>query len=171
MFLLYRFFSYLIGKEEKMYILLFLLWVALNGRITLEITIFGLVIAGVIYWFMCKFLEYNPKKDKVLLKNGLRSIKYLCVLIIEIIKASLDVLKLIFARKIQIEPQIVIFEAPFKNEFLLMLLANSITLTPGTITVNVEGSTFYVHALDYTLAQGLGNSIFVKLLKEMEDNI
>ena len=52
-----------------MYILLFLLWVALNGKITFEIALFGLGIAGFCYWFMCKFLEYSPQKDVIFLKN------------------------------------------------------------------------------------------------------
>ena len=49
-----------------------------------------------------------------------------------------------------------------------MLLANSITLTPGTITVSVEGDRFCVHYLDKELADGVEDSVFVELLKEME---
>ena len=50
-----------------------------------------------------------------------------------------------------------------------MLLANSITLTPGTITVSVEGNRFCVHCLDWELADGVEDSVFVELLKEMEE--
>ena len=49
-----------------------------------------------------------------------------------------------------------------------MVLANSITLTPGTITVGLEGQEFYVHCLDKELAEGMENSIFVELLEKME---
>ena len=49
-----------------------------------------------------------------------------------------------------------------------MLLANSITLTPGTITVSVEGDHFFVHCLDRELAEGMEESVFVELLKQME---
>ena len=48
------------------------------------------------------------------------------------------------------------------------MLANSITLTPGTITVSVEGDKFLVHCLDKELAAGLEDSVFVELLEEME---
>ena len=50
-----------------------------------------------------------------------------------------------------------------------MLLANSITLTPGTITVSVEDDRFCVHCLDKELAEGMEDSVFVKLLEEMEE--
>lgn len=49
-----------------------------------------------------------------------------------------------------------------------VILANSITLTPGTITVSVEGDVFCVHCLDKELAEGIENSVFVQLLERME---
>lgn len=49
-----------------------------------------------------------------------------------------------------------------------MMLADSITLTPGTITVSVENDRFCVHCLDRELAEGMEDSVFVGLLLEME---
>lgn len=154
-----------------MFILLFLLWLALNGRVTQEIVVLGLAISGIVYYFMCKFLDYSPKGDVNMVKNALKTIKYIFVLLCEMIKSSFLVLKFVFAKDIEIQPQIVFFKVPLKNEFLKTILANSITLTPGTITLNVEEDVFCVHALDYTLAQGIENLVFIKLLQEMEDNL
>lgn len=151
-----------------MYILLFLLWVILNARITAEIVAFGLVISGAIYWFMCRYLEYSPKNDIIFLKNLPRAFVYLGVLFVEIIKSSLIAMKFVYSKKMDIQPQIVFFDVPLKSEFLRTILANSITITPGTITVNVEDNHFCVHALDYSIAQGVENSVFLKLLMEME---
>ena len=47
-------------------------------------------------------------------------------------------------------------------------LANAITLTPGTITVLLEDSEYVVHCLDESLAEGMDDSVFVKLLTELE---
>lgn len=152
-----------------MYLLLFLLWVILNGRFDLEIILFGIAISTAVTFFMTKCLEYSPKEEKKLFKNTLRILMYIIVLIVEIIKSSLLVLKFILSKEVDIQPQIVFFKTPLKSEFLKTVLANSITLTPGTITLNVEGDVFCVHALDYTLADGFENSVFVKLLKEIED--
>ncbi|MBQ3588121.1 MAG: Na+/H+ antiporter subunit E [Oscillospiraceae bacterium] len=151
-----------------MYILLFMLWMILNARITAETVAFGLVICGAIYWFMCRFLEYSPKNDIIFLKNLPRAIVYLAVLFVEIIKSSLIAMKFVYSKKLDIQPQIVFFDVPLKSEFLRTILANSITITPGTITVNVEDNHFCVHALDYSIAKGVEDSVFLKLLMEME---
>ena len=137
-----------------MYILLFLLWIVLNARITAEIIAFGLVISGAIYWFMCRYLEYSPKNDIIFLKNLPRAIVYLAVLFVEIIKSSLIAMKFVYSKKMDIQPQIVFFDVPLKSEFLRTILANSITITPGTITVNVDDNHFCVHALDYSIEIG-----------------
>lgn len=153
-----------------MYILLFLLWVALNGKFTAEIAAFGIFISGAVYWFMCKNLEYNPKNDMLLLKNLPRAVAYIAVLFVEIIKSSLIAMKFVYAKKVDIQPQIVFFDVPLKSEFLRTVLANSITITPGTITINVEENHFCVHALDYSIAQGIEDSVFLKLLMKMEES-
>lgn len=163
--------GFLICKKGEIgvYILLFLLWVILNGKFTLEIAIFGIVIVTAIYIFMIKCLEYSPSGDLSFLKNGFRVIVYVFVLFWEIIKATIEVVKFVFSPNIEISPQIVFFRVPLKSEFLKSILANSITITPGTITVNVEDDIFCVHAIDYTLAQDMENMIFIKLLKAMEE--
>lgn len=67
-----------------------------------------------------------------------------------------------------VEPALIEFETHFKNDISRFLLANSITLTPGTITVAVKGDWFIVHCLDRTLAEGIESSVFVKLLEKIE---
>ena len=153
-----------------MYILLFLFWIILNGKITAEIVAFGLVLTTAIFWFMCKFLEYSPKYEIFVLKNFIWIIAYFFVLLIEMVKSAITVYKKVYSHKIEIQPQMVFFDVDIKSEFLRFVLANSITLTPGTITVDVDDNHFCVHALDYTVAEGIENSTFIKILKKMEDN-
>ncbi len=153
-----------------MYLLLLLLWIILNGKLTVEIFCFGVVIAGGIYWFMCKFLEYSPRNDVVILKNSWNILSYIAVLFVEVVRSGIAVLRFVLSPRIEIQPQIVVFRVPLQNDFLKTVLANSITLTPGTITVNVDGDRFYVHALDYTLAEGIEDSIFQRILLKIEEN-
>ncbi len=152
----------------SVYLLLFLLWIALNGRITIEIICFGIAISSAIYLFMIKYLEYSPNNDFRFLRNFLRAIQYIFVLAVEIVKSSLMVMKFIFAKDFEIQPQIVFYKIPLKNDFLKTILANSITLTPGTITVDITDDVFCIHTMDYTLLEDFENSIFIRLLKEME---
>ena len=153
-----------------MYILLLVFWIILNGKITLEILLIGAVFAAAIFWFMCKFLEYSPKYEICVAKNILWILTYFVVLLIEIFKSAITVYKLVYSRKIEIQPQMVFFNVDIKSEFLRFVLANSITLTPGTITVDVDENHFCVHALDYTIAEGIESSVFIKILKIMEAN-
>ena len=153
-----------------MYILLLLFWIILNGKITAEILILGVVFATAIFWFMCKFLDYSPKNELLVARNIFWILAYIVVLVIEIFKAAITVYKKVYSRKIDIQPQMVFFDVDIKSEFLRFVLANSITITPGTITVDVDENHFCVHALDYTLAEGIEDSVFIKMLKIMEGN-
>ena len=69
-----------------MYLLYFVLWLVFNGNVTLEICIFGVVIAAAVFAFTCKFMDYGIAKEISLYKNFFRLLRYVFVLIIEIIK-------------------------------------------------------------------------------------
>ena len=154
-----------------MYLLFFSIWVILNGRITLEVVLFGIAVATLMFAFICKFMGYSIKKEIWLFKNFFLLLWYVLVLIVEILKANFAVIKLIFSVKYQIEPALVTFKSPLKTGFANFLLANSITLTPGTITVSAENGEFMVHCLDKDLAIGMDESIFVHLLKKLEKGV
>ncbi len=151
-----------------MYVIFFLLWIIFNGRVTTEIVIFGLVIAAALYGFICRFMDFSPRRELEYLKKGGYLLQYLYHLIKEIIIANFATTKLICATGRVVEPALIEFETHFKNDTSRFLLANSITLTPGTITVAVEGDRFIVHCLDRTLAEGIESSVFVKLLEKIE---
>lgn len=152
-----------------MFILIILLWILFNGQLTLEIFLFGLIFAIAIYAFLCKFFNFSIKKDIGFLKKTAYIIEYLLVLFVEIVKANIVAAKLILSSKYEVEPVVVKFKSNLKSETARVILANSITLTPGTITVRLQYDEFTVHCLDKTLAAGLNDSIFVKLLERMEN--
>ena len=154
-----------------MYILFFLLWVLFNGQVTLEIVLFGIVIAGAVYAFCCKFLDYSPGKDWMILKKSGYILAYLGVLIWEIIKSNAATLKLIVSPHTRVHPVIVRFRADLRTRTARVLLANSITLTPGTITVALEDNEYTVHCLDRRFGEGLADSSFVRLLHKIEGQV
>ena len=118
-----------------MYFIFLALWIIFNGKFTLEILLFGIVIASVIYWFMCRFIDFSIQKDLLLWKRGLLLLRYFGILILEIIKANVTTMKLLFSEKYEIEPVLITFQTTLETRMARVLLANSITLTPGTITV------------------------------------
>lgn len=151
-----------------MYIIFFLIWIIFNGQFTLEIAVFGLVIAGLIYAFICKFMGYKPKYDLILCKKLGLILYFLFTLIKEILKANGAVFKMIYSAKYELEPVIVCFKTDLHSTFARVLLANSITLTPGTITVSLKDNEYTVHCLDKELARGIDSSVFVQLLTKIE---
>lgn len=152
-----------------MYLLLLLLWFIFNGRVTLEVTLFGVGICGWLYWFISKHMGYSFQKELTLVKKVPLYLKYAVVLLWEIIKANLAVIRIVLSPKLEIEPVLVKFTTDLKSETSQVTLANSITLTPGTYTAGLENGEFLVQALDKSFAEGLDDSVFVKQLRKLEE--
>ena len=154
-----------------MYVLFFLAWIIFNGNITLEIVIFGIVIAAVMFVFMCKFMDYSVKKELNVYKKSIWFLAYVVLLLREIIKANLAIIPKILTVEEEMEPCLVTFKTSLKSDFTRMLLANSITLTPGTITVSLKGDEYTIHCLDESLSEGLENSDFEKALMKLDEEV
>ncbi len=152
-------------------VLFFLFWIILNGRVTVEIVVFGIVISLFLYVFSWKFLGYNSFHRLGVYRNSFIIIIYLFALIKEVFVSTIRMAGLVFNMRDIPEPVIVHFTTPIKNEFLQVILANSISLTPGTITVRLRDGEYQVHCYDKTMAKGLDDSVFVHLLSKMEEYI
>ena len=148
----------------------FLLWIIFNGRITVEIAAIGALISIMLDLFVRKVLKLNLTASNLFrfIKIFPDIILYMIILLIEIVRANFSIIKLVLAPQIEVEPCLVRFKTPLKTEAARVALANSITLTPGTITVSLEGSELLVHALNREIAKGLESSIFERLLSRME---
>lgn len=131
----------------------------------------GILIVSAVYFLMCRYLDYSPSSERYLIQNVGWVLWYVAVLWYEVMKAGTAILKFVTMPQIEIQPQLLVFPVPLKNEFLKTILANSITLTPGTITLSIEEDLFYVHAFDYTLAEGLENCTFIRILQRIEQSM
>ena len=151
-----------------MFIVYFLLWIVFNERLTVEVALLGAAVSALVYWFTVKFMDYSPKKEWRAIRKTGRALKYAANLLFEIIKANFGVMRFIISPKYEVEPQLVYIKTKLKKDVSRTILANSITLTPGTITVSAEDDLMCVHCLDKTLSEGLEDSDFEKKLLEME---
>ena len=148
-----------------MLILLLLLWLLLWGRITAEIVLFGLVISGAIYAFAVRALGYPWRRELYALRALPHLLRYGLNLLWATLKAAALVAKLALTPRAQPEPVLVEFRSGLPGEWRNVVLANSITLTPGTITVFQEQDHFVVHALRREYAEGIADCSFVRLLR------
>ncbi|MBL24169.1 MAG: cation transporter [Rhodospirillaceae bacterium] len=95
---------------------------------------------------------------------GWRAVAYWPWLLWEILKANLDVAKIIISPRMNIQPHIFVVNASQSSELGHVIYANSITLTPGTVTVDVEDGVMSVHALTQDAADGVKTG-------EMDDKV
>lgn len=150
------------------FILLVLFWIILNGSITSEILIFGVIFSGLVTFFSYKILRITPRLEKkAFLKLGL-IIKYFIILIIEIFKANIDIIKLVLSKNPKISPTLKTIKVDLNSRISLVALANSITLTPGTITVSMNKNELLIHAITEENLIDMEESIFVTQLRKME---
>lgn len=153
-----------------LFVLLLLLWIIFNGRITVEVLIIGALLSLAVTLFCNKYFYKEDRSDKHYIRNTLLLVQYMGILIIEIIKANIATIGILMKKEIVINPCFCHFKTNLKNPLHRILLANSITLTPGTITVDLdEKGNYTVHCLTKEFADGINESIFVKMLTKMEE--
>lgn len=152
-----------------MFLLLLLIWFIFNGRITWELTILGAILCAGIYFFMCRFMDFSLKKDASLLRRSVFFLHYTGILVAEIIKSNIAVMRLTLTDREIVEPVIIEHHTRLRTKLGKVILANSITLTPGTITISLEGDQLLIHCLDKSMAEGMEDLIFEKLLEKMEN--
>jgi multicomponent Na+:H+ antiporter subunit E len=132
------------------FVIMFGIWVLLSGKFDAFHLSLGLISCGIVAYLSSDLL-LGSSKPKGLLSQWARFAKYIPWLMVQIIKANLHVTYLVFHPRMMelIDPQIVKFGSILESDLGLVTFANSITLTPGTITVcvTVDGD-FKVHAID-----------------------
>ena len=149
-----------------MFIALLVLWLVFGG-VSPTSFVLGAAVSALITAFAVKFMGYSSARTLAGLRKTGRALAYALLLIKEIVLANLAVIKLIY-RAAEPQPVLVRFNAGMKTDAARVLLANSITLTPGTITVELEGDGLWVHALDRSLAEGIEDCAFAVKARELE---
>ncbi len=151
-----------------MFWFLLVLWLILNGRLSVEVIALGILISAAICFFAAKYMDYSFKMEARILMRVPGFIRYCFLLLFEIIKANLDVMRLILSPRLEPEPQLIRVHIPLKTGLGRVILANSITLTPGTITVSLKDDVYTIHCLDRELGEGIEDSSFVRRLTRLE---
>ncbi|MCL2006523.1 MAG: Na+/H+ antiporter subunit E [Treponema sp.] len=152
-----------------MFVIYLIIWLIISMRLSIEVVTAGAIISIAVYWFARSHLRYRSDFDLKMLRNTLRGIKYAFILVKETAKANISVFRIVFSKDIEVEPRLVYFRTYLKTNTARVVLANSITLTPGTITVALNDNLFCVYCLDSKIAEGVDDSIFSRKLREFEE--
>lgn len=124
---------------------LFGFWLALSGHYTPLLLSFGVGSCVLVVYLALRMDVVD--KEGVPLQIAVRFLLYVPWLMKEVFVANLEVAKVILDPKMPISPRMVVFHGSQKTDLGRVIYANSITLTPGTITTGVEGQEFQIHAL------------------------
>jgi multicomponent Na+:H+ antiporter subunit E len=133
----------MLKKFFEFFLILFL-WIALVWSVELPDIITGVIVSLLIVWLFSDIFPAELTK----LMNPVRifwSILYIPVFLWHVIKSNFDVAYRVFHPEIPIHPGIVKVKSTLKNELARTFLANSITLTPGTLTIDFIDDNIYVH--------------------------
>ncbi len=122
---------------------LFLFWIVLSGKFDWFHLGLG-VFSTAIVVFATRPLRGHKKGG---MGDALAWPGYLLWLTWQIVISAVQVAKIVLQPRMPIDPKLVRFKRPLPNAFAHMTLANSITLTPGTVTVGLEGDEYEIHAL------------------------
>lgn len=126
------------------FILSLVFWLLLTFRISVQNVIVGSIASLICTLIFARYFFENTGK----LINPRRwfwFLVYLAVFIWSCIKANFDVAYRVLHPRMPIKPGIVKVRTTLKSDFARMLLANSITMTPGTLTVDIIGDDYYIH--------------------------
>lgn len=129
------------------WLFLFIVWLAFTSTFQAQEVWVGLGTSLLISLFTSRF--FNCCTMNILLPVSLfYSIVYVFVFLIELVKSNFDVARRVLTPSLPINPGIVTFKTKLKSDFAKMMLANSITLTPGTLSVDLIDDTYYIHWID-----------------------
>ena len=143
------------------------LWILLSGKFDAFHLGLGVISSAIVAFFSGDLL-FEPHKITGFPGSWIRFIRYIPWLIYQIFLANLHVLYLTFHPRMMdlIDPRIFKFKSRLRKDFSLVTFANSITLTPGTITVYVSmDGDFSVHAIDKKSSEELPGEMEARIAK------
>ncbi len=149
-------------------VVLFVFWVAVSGTLDWPQLVVGLAAASFVTYFNRSMLITLEDRPPVRLKTLVWLLGYFFKLISDIFIANFQVAWLVLHPKMPIEPNMVELEVDIDKQASRVLLGNSITLTPGTLTVLSEGNKYLVHALTRHNGEALKTWPLIDRLKQME---
>jgi len=146
------------GLKNFLYLFFFLIiiWLTLTTTFQWQELCVGIFTSLVLALFLNKnYIELGL--PSLTIKKIAFIIVYIIVLFIEIIKANFDVAYRVIHPKMPIKPGVVVIKTALKQDIAKLILANSITLTPGTFTLDIEGDKLLIHWI-YVRSEGIEES-------------
>jgi len=132
-----------------------IIWLFVVGQMTLYVLLLGLLCSFAVAW-----VDLHRSAPRGRPFPWVQLFLYVPWLVVQVVKSGLHMTRLILHPKLPIDPQIIPYKPRLRDPAGLVLLGNSITLTPGTITAEITPDQLLVHAIDSGSAEDIVNGTF-----------
>lgn len=149
-------------------LVLFGLWLLLSGFFTAFLLALGVLSCALVLWLAVRMRVLDIEGQPLHL-SILPCIAYIPWLIKEIAKANIDVARCILSPSLPIKPRIIVVPSTQRSAMTRSIYANSITLTPGTVSIDVSDDAITVHALTRAGAEELARGDMGARVTALED--
>ena len=136
-----------IKNQLAIFFVLMIIWILINNSLDLEILGVGFILSlslAVIFGRRTNVLDEFKFTPKAFFYTGV----YLLVFFWDLVKSNIHVALIVLKPSLPINPGIVKTKTVLKSKMARLILTNSITLTPGTLTVDIEDDILYIHWID-----------------------
>ncbi|MDR4495493.1 MAG: Na+/H+ antiporter subunit E [Nitrospirales bacterium] len=141
---------------------LFGVWLVLSGRYDLFHVVIGFMVACGVAWLNTGFAHSAFHQFP-----WVRAVLYVPWLFLRVVQSSLHLTKLILSPSLPIRPKLIFYRSHLRHQGAMVMLGNSVTLTPGTITVEVNGSHLLVHTIDEEAGEDLTSGRMEKKIAQV----
>jgi multicomponent Na+:H+ antiporter subunit E len=156
------------SRSISLFISLCLFWLLLSGHFTVFLLAAGIGSAAAVVWFARRMDVVDQEGHPV--HAGSLVLIYWPWLFKEIVKSAWTVTTIILHPKLPISPTLVRFRPTQRGDVALVIHANSITLTPGTITIEATAQEFLVHGITRESAAAVIDSEMDRRISRVEDS-
>ena len=151
--------------------ILFGLWLLLSGHYVPLLLTVGLLSVGLAVFIAVRMDVIDHETVRHMVRYHLLGFRYWPWLAAEVVKANLDVARRVVSRGPDISPRLVRLKVSQKSDLAKVIYANSITLTPGTVTVDIDEDEFVVHALTREAAEALQGGEMDRRVHDLERGV
>jgi len=163
-----------VKKAAVVSVLLFAAWLVWSGGYSIPgshhfhalVLALGVLSCGVVLYLHMRMEREHDDRTSYLRALGL--LTYLPWLIWQIVIANYQVIRIILDPSLPIQPQLVVIRGRLRTDFGWTVLANSITLTPGTLTLDVRNGALLIHALTDAHAEDIASGVFAERVARFE---
>jgi len=153
------------------FLMLAMVWLLWSGHYTYSfedplIAVFGVASCAFVAWLYGRLVDATIYPQEPVI--AFRSLAYLPWLVWQVVLSNLHVARVILSPKLPIAPRVLTVKASQRQTNARVLYANSITLTPGTISCELQGDTIWVHALTESTAADLKGGEMDRRVRALE---